>query len=170
VIWFSKLLFLLRSCCGFNKGKGSASSFQTISPAPPRMRLGANAATSVRRALLCAWYRTTGKRPLYLALCWIWDLGSAVLQGTLRICMPAYYSLILSVRFQSKYAPTVRYSPVSVAVRCRFLATRTTFTFSIGSRCSCLLRFFLLFQLLKKKRSRLNFCWPVHLQVSRLQV
>ena len=56
------------------------------------MRLGANAANYVRRALLCAWYRTTGKRPLYLALCWIWDLGSAVLQGTLRICMPAHYT------------------------------------------------------------------------------
>jgi hypothetical protein len=48
----------------------------------------------VRRARLCAWYRTTGTRPLYLALCWIWDLGSAhlgsaVLQGTLRIYMYA---------------------------------------------------------------------------------
>ena len=31
--------------------------------------------------------------PLYLALCWIWDLGSAVLQGTLRICMPAQAAL-----------------------------------------------------------------------------
>jgi hypothetical protein len=43
----------------------------------------------MRRALLDARYRTAGQRPLYLALCWIWDLGSAVLQGTLRICMPA---------------------------------------------------------------------------------
>jgi hypothetical protein len=44
----------------------------------------------MRRALLDARYRTAGQRPLYLALCWIWDLGSAVLQGTLRICMPAH--------------------------------------------------------------------------------
>jgi hypothetical protein len=43
---------------------------------------------------LCWWFWWIGhaerERRCKCALCWIWDLGSAVLQGTLRICMPAH--------------------------------------------------------------------------------
>jgi hypothetical protein len=75
-------------------GGGAGSDLGSTSGlAPGLLGLGLGVvAVAVEMALLAA--VTAGAKvlgPLELGrLCWIWDLGSAVLQGTLRICMPAH--------------------------------------------------------------------------------
>jgi hypothetical protein len=114
----------------------------------PHCVLAQSAANWTMRALLDARYRAAGQRPLYLALCWIWDLGSAVLQGTLRICMPALaaYHRAAASGHRGSEAPEFR-SGVARGLSCRSLVsyvqrgTRGTRTpYGLGGPLGCLLK------------------------------